>query len=155
MDAPCSRVAGRFPILPRTYRSCEQVAIKRMVGYYADWEACLDLPEVKARCRLARCMVVRAVPSCSPCTLALPANRRPCAMHMVQVLQALHHPHLIELLRVVRQDGILFLVYECMDRSLLDYLDKVKLPQRTNDDTRSFTYVVRSIRHAHHAGQSR
>jgi serine/threonine protein kinase len=49
----------------------------------------------------------------------------------------LQHPNIIELHQVIRLDGVLYLVYEYMDRSLLDYLEQVPLSQRSGRDMRN------------------
>ena len=56
-----------------------------------------------------------------------------------QALQALRHPNIIDMLRVIRQDAVLYLVYEYMDCSLLDYLNQVALCDRSTTDIRNIT----------------
>ena len=108
-----------------------QVAIKRMNDLFPTWEACVQLPEVQVLSRSYKL----------PRTAHSRANIHewPPLDALRQALRALHHPNIIQLLQVVRDSNILYLVYECMHMSLLDYMKKYPAPRRDPADVRDIT----------------
>lgn len=77
----------------------EKIAVKRMKKKYYSWEECMNLREVKVGNRT-------------------PNQNRDNVVPVLQSLQKLSHPNLIKLREVIREDNILYFVFEYMKENL-------------------------------------
>lgn len=133
-------------LLAKNKQTGETVAIKKMKKKYYAWDECVALKEVKVGqpcgwrdrgVRAKMCVCVRAWGSYSlafflhqttfsPLTLAPPISRHffPC-FHSTcsqQSLKKLHHPNIVRLRELVRENNTLYMIFEYMESNMYDLM---------------------------------
>ena len=88
----------------------EKFAVKKMKKKYYSWDECMALREIKV------CRHEEAVGPPLSRSLAHPILQTP------QALKKLSHPNVVKLKEVIRENDILFMVFEIMDANLYDLM---------------------------------
>lgn len=74
---------------------------------------------------------------------------RRTAARELEVLQTLHHPNLVSFLESFRADGTLHLVFEFMDRTLLQDLEQTKDGLPAEDVESHMLQLLRAVQFLH------
>ena len=97
--------------------------------------------------RLDRTVAIKLLPE----EFSARADRRQRFQHEARLISALNHPHICALFDVGEQDGVAFLVMECLEgETLEDRISSGPLP--AGDVLRYATEIIDALDHAHHAG---
>lgn len=87
-----------------------QVAIKKMKKKYYSWEECINLREVKVTHNLW--FAVTAMHSVAPIVIYNSNS------FFVQSLRKMNHPNIVKLKEVIKENDMLYFVFEYMVRSI-------------------------------------
>nr|XP_010940814.1 cyclin-dependent kinase F-4 isoform X2 [Elaeis guineensis] len=122
-------------------QTCEVVAIKKMKRKYYSWEECMNLREVK--------VILILLPFLSLFWVALFSQME---YLFFQSLRRMNHPNIVKLKEVIRENDMLYFVFEYMECNLYQLM-KDRGKSFSEAEVRNWCFqIFRALAYMHHRG---